>query len=150
MNTDGAPVMCKNGTAVEYHGLKIVGISGIWAKSHAKPWYITDEEVKAAAIDAEKSNIDIFVTHGCAVGLNDIMFGNRRGGQRCFLDAFEILHPRVYLCGHLHCKQMRQMRDGRYAINVGQTSKGDYACVTHNNGVWDAYVGTLKISEESS
>jgi hypothetical protein len=56
--------------------------------------------------------------------------GNRHGGQRCFLDAFETVRPRVYLTGHLHRAQEYRTRDGRLVRNVGETPRGDATLLT--------------------
>ena len=57
--------------------------------------------------------VDILLTHGCPIGLADLTPTGRHGGQRCFLDAFKTIKPRLHLCGHLHVAQERTLKDGR-------------------------------------
>ncbi|MGB9588992.1 MAG: metallophosphoesterase family protein, partial [Armatimonadota bacterium] len=107
--------------------IRLAGISGIWAKSHRLPHYVTDEDVARFANEIQRhGDIDIMLTHGCPVGLADVTPAGRRGGQRCFLEAFHTVHPRLYMCGHLHVAQQRILKDGRTVVNVGYTFEGDY------------------------
>jgi len=126
-NQDGSPILLRNGEIRETHGLRITGISGIWAKSHRMPYYVTDEEVLGIAESLKGKTIDVFLTHGCPVGLADLTPTNTHGGQRCFLEAFKLIRPRLYLCGHLHRGSSRQLKDGGLIVNVGYTRQGDYA-----------------------
>jgi len=136
-NKDGSPVMLQNGIVREVLGVRLSGISGIWAKSHSKPWYVTDEEVVAAGRTAGAEGVEILMTHGCAIGLCDGLPGGRRGGQRCFLDAFHEARPEVYLCGHLHVQQMKMLKDGRIAANIGYTAQGDYMILERTEQGWN-------------
>ena len=124
-NQDGSAVLLGQGVVQEFGGLRLASIGGIWAKSHAKPHYVTDADVAvAAATIARAGPLDILLTHGCPVGLADLTPTGRHGGQRCFLDAFKTISPRLYLCGHLHQAQERVLKDGRKVINVGATPEG--------------------------
>lgn len=126
-NRDCSPVLLPHGEFVEVEGVRLAGISGIWAKSHKKPYYITDEEVLSIAQRLEGKNVTVLVTHGCPIGLADETPKGTRGGQRCFLDAFKIVNPKVHLCGHLHKPQLRQLKSGQTVLNIGTTALGDYA-----------------------
>ncbi len=129
-NRDGSPVLLGQGERREFGGLTIAAIGGIWAKSHAKPFYVTDEDVAAAAARvANTGSLDVLLTHGCPVGLADLTPSGRHGGQRCFLDANKTIAPRLHLCGHLHVAQERTLRDGRRIINVGETPEGSVVVV---------------------
>ena len=125
-NRDGSPVLLGRGEVRDVMGLKIAGISGIWAKSHRKPWYITDEEVAQIADSLGGREVDILITHGCPVGLADLTPSGRHGGQRCFLDAFRTISPKVHLCGHLHRKSIRLLKSGAVVANVGYGAEGDF------------------------
>ncbi|MGQ9463936.1 MAG: metallophosphoesterase family protein [Candidatus Fervidibacter sp.] len=127
-NRDCSPVLLPHGEFVEtVEGVRLAGVSGIWAKSHKKPYYITDEEVLSIAQRLEGKNVTVLVTHGCPIGLADETPKGTRGGQRCFLDAFKIVNPKAHLCGHLHKPQLRQLKSGQIVLNVGTTALGDYA-----------------------
>jgi uncharacterized protein len=129
-NQDGSAVLLGFGAVQEFGGLRVAAIGGIWAKSHAKPHYVTDADVAlAAAMIARAGPIDILLTHACPVGLADLTPTGRHGGQRCFLDAFKTIAPRLYLCGHLHLAQERTLKDGRKVINVGATPEGSIVIV---------------------
>jgi uncharacterized protein len=129
-NRDGSPVWLPQGKPVKVAGLRLAAIGGIWAKSHAKKHYVTDADVAEAAARIAKSGpIDILITHGCPIGLADLTPSGRHGGQRCFLDAFKTVSPRLHLCGHLHVAQERVLKDGRKVINVGETPAGSIAVV---------------------
>ena len=92
--------------------LRLAAIGGIWAKSHAKPHYVTDADVaQAAARIARSGPVDILLTHACPIGLADLTPTGRHGGQRCFLEAFNTIKPRVHLCGHLHVAQERVLKE---------------------------------------
>lgn len=125
-NRDGTPILLGQGEVREWRGLCFAGISGIWAKSHRKPYYVTDDDVERLASDIASRGADVLLSHGCPVGLADTIPGGRHGGQRCFLDALHIVHPRLYLCGHLHVAQQRVLKDGQVVINAGYACKGDY------------------------
>jgi len=127
-NQDGSPVLLAQGSPQDFAGLRLAAIGGIWAKSHAKPHYVTDADVASAAARIARSGpIDVLLTHACPIGLADLTPSGRHGGQRCFLDAFKMIRPRVHLCGHLHVAQERTLKDGRKVINVGATPEGSIA-----------------------
>ncbi len=133
-NPDGSAVLLAQGRPVKIAGLRLAAIGGIWAKSHAKRHYVTDADVAlAAARIAQAGPVDILITHGCAVGLADLTPTGRHGGQRCFLDAFQAVSPRLHLCGHLHVPQERTLKDGRRIINVGQTPAGSIVVINFND-----------------
>jgi uncharacterized protein len=113
-----------------FAGLRLAAIGGIWAKSHAKRHYVTDADVaEASARIVESGPVDILLTHGCPIGLADLTPTGRHGGQRCFLDAFKTIAPRLHLCGHLHVAQEHVLKDGRKVINVGASSEGSIVVV---------------------
>ena len=129
-NRDGTAVLLEQGRVHEYGGLRLAAIGGIWAKSHAKPHYVTDADVAAAAAQiARAGSVDILLTHACPIGLADLTPSGCHGGQRCFLDAFKVISPRLHLCGHLHVAQERILKDGRKVINVGATPEGSIVMV---------------------
>jgi uncharacterized protein len=85
-NPDGTPVLLPQGAPLVVAGVRLAAIGGIWAKSHAKPHYVTDQDVAdAAASIAAAGPVDILLTHGCPIGLADMTPAGRHGGQRCFL-----------------------------------------------------------------
>ncbi len=129
-NRDGSAVLLGQGEVRVMQGLRLAGIGGIWAKSHRLPCYVTDDEVArwAAAITGAGS-VDILLTHGCPVGLADLTPAGRHGGQRCFLDAFKAISPRIHLCGHLHVAQVRELKNGSKVINVGATPQGNITLI---------------------
>lgn len=126
-NGDGTPVLLPAGVAVQVGGLRLAGISGIWAKSKKKPYYITDEQILHAARSIERKGVQILVTHACPVGLADVTPKGTHGGQRSLLDAFKIVQPLCHLCGHLHRPQMRTLKSGQIVLNAGFGAQGDYA-----------------------
>jgi uncharacterized protein len=129
-NRDGSPVLLPQGEPLEVMGLRLAAIGGIWAKSHKRPYYVTDEDVAdAAAQIAGAGPLDILLTHGCAVGLADLTPSGRHGGQRCFLEANKSIAPRLHLCGHLHVAQERILKDGRRILNVGATPEGSVVVI---------------------
>jgi Icc-related predicted phosphoesterase len=129
-NQDGSSVLLAQGVVQEFGGLRLASIGGIWAKSHAKPHYVTDADVAAAAARiAQSGSVDILLTHACPVGLADLTPSGRHGGQRCFLEAFQSVAPRLHFCGHLHVAQERILKDGRKVINVGATPEGSVVVV---------------------
>jgi uncharacterized protein len=129
-NQDGSAVLLGQGDVQDFGGLRLAAIGGIWAKSHAKPHYVTDADVALAATRiAQAGPVDILLTHGCPIGLADLTPAGRHGGQRCFLDAFKTIAPRLYLCGHLHLAQERVLKEGRKVINVGATPEGSIVIV---------------------
>lgn len=143
-NTDGSPVLLNNAEIRDISGIKIAGINGIWAKSHRNPWYITDEEIIAAGEALEDKSIDILLTHGCAVGLCDIVAEGRHGGQMSFLEAVQKVKPRLYLCGHLHNQQMKTYGDSLIAANVGHTANGDYLLIEPQANAWSVEARNLQ------
>lgn len=129
-NRDGSPVLLPQGERIEVMGLSLAAIGGIWAKSHRQPHYVTDEDVaEAAGRIARSGPVDIFLTHGCPVGLADLTPSGRHGGQRCFLEANKAIAPRLHLCGHLHVPQERTLKDGRRIMNVGATPEGSVVVI---------------------
>jgi Icc-related predicted phosphoesterase len=128
VNRDGSPVLLAQGEVRQHDGLRIAGISGIWAKTHRLPHYVTDSDLGEYARQiAQQGPVDVLLTHGCPSGLADLTPSGRHGGQRCFLDAFRTVAPRVHLCGHLHVAQERVLKDGSKVINVGATPEGSVA-----------------------
>ncbi|HID11278.1 MAG TPA: hypothetical protein EYP17_08270 [Candidatus Latescibacteria bacterium] len=125
-NRDGSPVLLGREEVRKVLKLRVAGIGGIWAKSHRKPWYITDEEVAEIAGSLEGKGIDILITHACPIGLADLTPTGRHGGQRCFLEAFRLISPKVHLCGHLHRKALRRLKSGAVVANVGHGAEGDF------------------------
>jgi Icc-related predicted phosphoesterase len=129
-NLDGSAVLLPHSEALRALGLNLAAIGGIWARSHAKPHYVTDADVADAARRIVSSDpVDIFLTHGCPVGLADLTPSGRHGGQRCFLEANKTISPRLHLCGHLHVAQERTLKDGRRIINVGATPEGSVVVI---------------------
>jgi uncharacterized protein len=138
-NRDGSPILLTSGSVREFAGLKLAAIGGIWAKSHAKVHYVTDADVaEAASRIAQSGPVDILITHGCPIGLADLTPTGRHGGQRCFLDAFKTVAPRLHLCGHLHVAHEHTLNDGRKVLNVGLTPGGSVVVVE-----FDAERGTI-------
>ena len=124
-NTDGTPILIGQGEVRTFAGLRVAAIGGIWAKSHRLPHYVTDDDVAGFAARVMASGpVDVLLTHGCPIGMADLTTTDRRGGQRCFLDASREIAPRIHLCGHLHRAQERVLRDGRIIMNVGATPGG--------------------------
>jgi Icc-related predicted phosphoesterase len=129
-NRDDTPVLLGQGVPREIAGLRLAAIGGIWAKSHAKPHYVTDADVAEWAGQVARTGpIDILITHGCPIGLADLTPSGRHGGQRCFLEANKTIMPRLHLCGHLHVAQERTLKNGQRVINVGATPEGSIAVV---------------------
>jgi len=126
-NTDGSAVLLPNGELCSHAGLHLAGISGIWAKSHRKPYYVTDADVDESVLRVASSGrrVDILLSHGCPSGVADLTWDNRHGGQRCFLRALQALRPAIYLTGHLHRAQEHVTREGQVIRNVGQTPNGE-------------------------
>ena len=56
---DGSPVLLAQGGVHEFGGLRLAAIGGIWAKSHAKPHYVTDADVAQAAARIARSGRSI-------------------------------------------------------------------------------------------
>jgi Icc-related predicted phosphoesterase len=129
-NRDGSTVLLAQGEVREIGGLRVGAIGGIWAKSHRLPHYVTDEDVAAFAQRVvETGPVDVLLTHGCPIGLADLTPKGTHGGQRCFLDAWRTIAPRVLFCGHLHVAQERSFAHGRQVINVGATPDGSVALI---------------------
>jgi Icc-related predicted phosphoesterase len=128
LNRDGSSILMVQGEVRKVGGLRVAAIGGIWARSHRLAHYVTDQDVAgwAQAISTQ-GRVDVLLTHGCPVGMADLTPSGRNGGQRCFLEAFRTIAPRVHLCGHLHVAQERTLKDGRQVINVGATPDG--SCV---------------------
>jgi Icc-related predicted phosphoesterase len=129
-NRDGSAVLLGQGEVRAVGDLRIAAIGGIWAKSHKKAHYVTDEDVAEAAEEIARAGpVDILLTHGCPIGLADLTPTKRHGGQRCFLEAFQKVGPRLHLCGHLHVAQERTLKDGRQVINIGATPDGSVVVI---------------------
>lgn len=129
-NRDGSNVLLGQGETRNVKDLTVASIGGIWAKSHRLPHYVTDQDVaRYAHQTAAAGPVDILLTHACPIGLADLTATGRHGGQRCFLDAFNTIGPRLHCCGHLHVPQEKSLRDGRKVINVGATPQGSIAVV---------------------
>ena len=129
-NRDGSPVLLAKGEVRQVEGVRVAAIGGIWAKSHRLHYYVLDEDVaEEAERIARDGSVDILLTHGCPVGLADRTPRGHHGGQRCFLDAFHTIAPRLHLCGHLHVAQERTLKDGRRVINVGATPDGSVVVI---------------------
>jgi Icc-related predicted phosphoesterase len=129
-NRDGSAVLLPHGEIRVVGGLRLAAIGGIWAKSHAKSFYVTDADVATAAAAIKESGpVDLLLTHGCPIGLADLTASGRHGGQRCFLEAFKTIAPKVHLCGHLHLAQERILKDGGHVINVGTSAEGSIVVV---------------------
>jgi uncharacterized protein len=124
-NRDGSPVLLESGSRVQVLGRTATAINGIWAKSHRMPYYVTDADVDAM-VAAVEAPVDILLSHGCPLGVVDLMASNRHGGQRCFNRAVEALRPRLYVCGHLHRRQKYITRDGALYLNCGDGRKGEH------------------------
>lgn len=124
--SDGSAVLLAQGERRIFCGLSVAGVSGIWAKSHRLPHYITDEDVAWwAAQLAAGPPVDVLLTHGCPLGVADRTPFGRPGGQRCFLDLLKSVHPRIYLCGHLHVAQQRDLTDPPCTVlNTGALPDG--------------------------
>jgi len=138
-NQDGAPVLLANGEVRQVGGFRLAGLNGIWAKSHRKAYYVTDAEVDEAALQVagKGGGADLLLSHGCPSGVADLTWGNRHGGQRCFLRAFQAIRPRVYLTGHLHRAQEHRTREGQVVRNIGATPRGDATLLTFHEGEWE-------------
>lgn len=140
-NADGSPVLLVSGEHRNAFGLVIAGVSGIWARSHRLPHYVTDEDVagwasRLAAAGGDGPPADILLTHGCPLGVADRTASGRPGGQRCFLDLLKRVRPRVHLCGHLHLAQRRDLADPPCAVlNTGALPRGgDYVTIEIDGG----------------
>jgi uncharacterized protein len=132
---ENSPVLLDQGEVRDFAGIRVAAIGGIWAKSHRKPFYVTDEDVSGfAGRISEHGPIDILLTHACPVGLADLTPRGTRGGQRCFLDANKLIAPRLHLCGHIHVAQERTLKDGRQVLNVGSTPEGSVVVIEVTDG----------------
>ena len=137
-NRDGTAALLGQGEVRVFEGLRLAGIGGIWAKSHRLPCYVTDDEVAGwAAVIAAAGPVDILLTHGCPVGLADLTPAGRHGGQRCFLDAFKTVSPRIHLCGHLQIAQERRAQERRQ----GHQRRGDSPGKHHPHRLRPRYRG---------
>jgi uncharacterized protein len=146
-NQDGSPVLLPQGEVVTVGEARLAAIGGIWAKSHRQPYYVTDEEVAAAAErTAAAGPVEVLLTHGCPVGLADLTPRRTHGGQRCFLQAFQTIAPHVHLCGHLHVAQEHGLKDGRKVINVGATPRGSAVVAEISGGHVDARLESFQRS----
>jgi Icc-related predicted phosphoesterase len=128
-NRDGSAVLLGQGERrADFCGLSVAGVSGIWARTHRQPYYVTDEDVASWGDRlAAEPPLDVLLTHGCPIGVADRTPGGRPGGQRCFLDLLKAVRPRVHLCGHLHVAQRRDLPDPPCAVlNTGDLPRGHY------------------------
>ena len=141
---DGRPALLEVGEVRDLSGIKVAGIGGIWAKSHRRPFYVTDADVAAQASRIVADGpVDLLLTHGCPVGLADQTPQGRRGGQRCFLLANHAIAPAIHLCGHLHRAQERTLKDGRRVLNVGPTPEGAVVLIDIESGRLEARPGRI-------
>jgi Icc-related predicted phosphoesterase len=131
-NRDGSLVLLGQGERRVLAGLAVAAVSGIWAKSHRLPHYVTDEDVAGwAAALAAGPPVDILLTHGCPMGVADRTSSGRPGGQRCFLDLLKAVRPAVHLCGHLHVAQHRDLSEPPCRVlNTGALPDGHYVLLT--------------------
>lgn len=127
-NRDGSTVLLAQGERRTLGTLTVAGVSGIWAKSNRLPHYVTDEQVQCWADSlATGPPIDILLTHGCPLGIADRTPSGRPGGQKCFRDLLYAIRPKVYLCGHLHVAQRRDLNDPPCAVlNTGSLRAGAF------------------------
>ena len=135
---DHSPVLLSQGERrADFCGFSVAGVSGIWAKSHRLPHYVTDEDVAQwADVLASGPSVDVLLTHGCPLGVADRTPSGRPGGQRCFLDLLKAVHHRVYLCGHLHVAQRRDLTEPPVAaLNTGSLRDGHYVVLEKVNDV---------------
>ena len=134
---DNAPILLSPGERhADFCGLSVAGVSGIWAKSHRLPHYVTDEDVaRWADVLSSGPPLDVLLTHGCPLGIADRTASGRPGGQRCFLDLLKMVHPHIHLCGHLHVAQRRDLSDPPVAVlNTGSIRDGHYVVLETGNG----------------
>ena len=150
-NADDTPVLLRQGERRTFCGLSVAGVSGIWAKSHRLPHYVTDEDVAewgrvvhasqdglAAASESENA-LDILLTHGCPLGIAYRTPSGRPGGQRCFRDLLTVVRPKIHLCGHLHVPQRQDLNDPPcIVINTGAFPQGTHPYVVLEDANWDA------------
>jgi Icc-related predicted phosphoesterase len=131
-NADGSPILLEQAEVRELSGLRVAAIGGIWAKHPRRDYHVTDAEVIGAATTiAQTGPVEILLTHGCPVGLADTTPSGTHGGQRCFLRAFQIVSPRIHLCGHLHVAQEKVLKDGRAVFNVGAAPTGSFVRIDY-------------------
>jgi Icc-related predicted phosphoesterase len=132
-NRDGSAVLLGQGERrPDFCGLSVAGVSGIWARSHRMPHYVTDEDVAGwGAQLAAGPPVDVLLTHGCPLGVADRTPSGRPGGQRCFLDLLKTIRPHcAHLCGHLHVAQRRDLHDPPCAVlNTGALPRGGHYVV---------------------
>ena len=132
---DGTAVLLAQGECrADFCGFSVAGVSGIWAKSHRLPHYVTDDDV---ALWAETLSpvppVEILLTHGCPIGVADRTLSGRPGGQRCFLDLLQKVRPQIHLCGHLHVAQRRDIADPPSTVlNTGSLRDCHYVAITRN------------------
>jgi Icc-related predicted phosphoesterase len=150
-NRDGSAALLAQGEVREIGGLRVAAIGGIWAKSHRLPHYVTDEDVANFAHRiVEQGPVDVLLTHGCPIGLADRTPKGTHGGQRCFLEAWHAIAPRVHFCGHLHVAQERSFPDGRQVINVGATPDGSVALIESDGQDLTCHLERFRDSPSSS
>jgi len=152
-NRDGSRVLLEQGERrAVFAGFSVAGVSGIWAKSHRLPHYVTDEDVagwaaRLAALNSEEDeSLDLLLTHGCALGVADRTPSGRPGGQRCFLGLLQTVRPHVHLCGHLHVAQRRDLSNPPSSIlNTGSLRDGHYVVVTRDPTTGRATATTARL-----
>ena len=140
--SDHSPILLGQGERrADFCGISVGGVSGIWAKSHRLPHYVTDEDVAEWGSGlASGLPVDVLLTHGCPLGVADRTPSGRPGGQRCFLDLLKAVRPQVHFCGHLHVAQRRDLSDPPAAVlNTGSLGNGHYVVLEKNNGVAAAH-----------
>jgi Icc-related predicted phosphoesterase len=138
-NDTSAVLLAQGERREDFFGFSVAGISGIWAKSHRLPHYVTDDDVNdwSEALSSGPP-VDILLTHGCPVGVADRTASGRPGGQHCFLDLLKEVRPHVHLCGHLHVAQRRDLADPpTRVLNTGSLRDKHYVVLTRTNGVID-------------
>jgi Icc-related predicted phosphoesterase len=164
-NRDRSPVLLEQGEVRRVAGLNIAGISGIWASTRlgakltqrwdaarrvnpeltldawldgrALPPYVTDQDMARLGASMAGRNVDILLTHGCAVEAADLTPSGKHGGVRSFRMALDAINPAVYICGHLHAHQQCALPGGRLALNCGDGGKKDGWLLTRHSA-WHA------------
>jgi Icc-related predicted phosphoesterase len=143
-----AVLLAQGERRADFCGFSVAGVSGIWAKSHRLPHYVTDEDVAAWAETLSSGpSVDILLMHGCPMGVADRTPSGRPGGQRCFLDLLQKVRPQVHLCGHLHVAQRRDLADPpSIVLNTGSLRDGHYVTLSRSeHGEVTADAGRLPL-----
>ena len=130
-NRDGSAVLLESGTVREFCGVTVGGISGIWAKSNRKPFYVTDAQVADYAVGLAQNPPAILLSHGCPIGVADKTVSGKSGGQICFLHLLRRVEPKLYFCGHLHVAQERLLLNPpTHVFNTGSLQNGDFVRIS--------------------